>query len=111
MYQLMLVVHSLIAISLIGLLLIQQGKGAEIGASFGAGASNTIFGSQGAGGFMFKLTGSLALLFFASSLMLSYKVSVDARQAKMMAIPHIQKAKDTVLPLPSGMPVPQNKNK
>ena len=57
MYQLLLVVHVLIATVVIGLVLIQHGKGADIGAAFGSGASNTVFGSQGTGGFLFKLTG------------------------------------------------------
>ncbi|NYQ91501.1 preprotein translocase subunit SecG, partial [Escherichia coli] len=75
MYQLILMIHVLIAVILIGLVLIQHGKGADIGAAFGSGASNTLFGSQGTGGFLFKLTGGLAMTFFITSLMLSYMVS------------------------------------
>ena len=75
MYQLVLLVHVFIAVLLIALVLIQHGKGADIGAAFGSGASNTVFGSQGSGGFLFKLTGALAIGFFVTSLTLSYLVA------------------------------------
>ncbi len=70
--QLLLLFHVLISIGLVTLVLLQQGKGAEMGASFGSGASQTIFGSQGSGSFLLKLTGLFALLFFATSLSLGY---------------------------------------
>jgi preprotein translocase subunit SecG len=87
MYQLILIFHVIVAIILIGLVLIQQGKGAEIGASFGSGASSTVFGSQGTGSFLFKLTGGLALTFFMTSLFLSYFVSTRYQKAEQGAIP------------------------
>lgn len=77
MYQLILIFHVLVAISIVGLVLLQHGKGADIGAGFGSGASNTVFGSQGTGGFMFKLTGGLVLVFFSTSLILSSIVSAQ----------------------------------
>lgn len=104
MYQLILMIHVIVAIAVIGLVLIQQGKGAEIGAAFGSGASNTLFGSQGTGGFLFKLTGGLALAFFATSLMLSYLVSVQYQKANQQAIPQ-----QTSVPLES-IPVPADTN-
>ena len=70
--QLLLLFHVLVSIALVTLVLLQQGKGAEMGASFGSGASQTVFGSQGSSSFLFKLTGSLALLFFVTSLSLGY---------------------------------------
>ena len=70
MYEILLVVYLLIAITLVGLVLIQQGKGAEMGASFGAGASNTVFGSSGSGNFLTKATTLLAAGFFIVSLAL-----------------------------------------
>ncbi|MCP3680437.1 MAG: preprotein translocase subunit SecG [Gammaproteobacteria bacterium] len=60
------------AIALVALVLVQQGKGAGMGASLGGGASQTVFGSRGAGSFLLKLTCGLAALFFATSLTLSY---------------------------------------
>ena len=60
----------MVALAVIGLVLVQQGKGASMGASFGAGASNTVFGSSGSGNFMTRATGILATLFFVLSLVL-----------------------------------------
>lgn len=70
MYEILLVVYLLISLALIGLVLIQQGKGADMGASFGAGASNTVFGSSGSGNFLTKTTTLLAAGFFVVSLVL-----------------------------------------
>ncbi len=70
--QFLVLMHVIISIALIALVLIQQGKGAELGATFGSAASQTVFGSQGSGSFLLKLTGLLALLFFVTSLSLGY---------------------------------------
>ncbi len=70
MYQLILFLHVLICIAIIALVLVQHGKGADIGASFGSGASNTVFGSQGSSSFLIKLTGFLAAAFFICCLVL-----------------------------------------
>ena len=70
MYEVLLVVYLLVAITLVGLVLIQHGKGASMGASFGAGASNTVFGSSGSGNFLTKSTAILAIVFFVISLLL-----------------------------------------
>ncbi len=72
--------HVIISIALIALVLIQQGKGAELGATFGSAASQTVFGSQGSGSFLLKLTGLLALLFFVTSLSLGYLAGHTTRQ-------------------------------
>ena len=71
MTYLTIVVHILLAISLIVLVLLQQGKGAEAGAAFGGGASQTVFGSRGSTGFLAKFTGVLVALFFITSLLLA----------------------------------------
>ena len=70
LYQVLIIVYLLIALCLIGLVLIQQGKGADMGASFGAGSSATIFGSSGSGNFLTKATTYLAVGFFVISLLL-----------------------------------------
>ncbi|ALO35313.1 preprotein translocase subunit SecG [Colwellia sp. MT41] len=70
LYQVLIIVYVLIALALIGLVLIQQGKGADMGASFGAGSSATVFGSGGSGNFLTKSTTYLAVAFFAISLIL-----------------------------------------
>jgi len=67
MEQIVLIVHLVLALSIIGLILLQQGKGADMGASFGAGASQTLFGSDGSGNVLTRATAWLAALFFATS--------------------------------------------
>ncbi|AXF78299.1 preprotein translocase subunit SecG [Erwinia tracheiphila] len=70
MYEALLVVFLIVAIGLVGLIMLQQGKGADMGASFGAGSSATLFGSNGSGNFMTRMTAVLATLFFIISLIL-----------------------------------------
>ena len=70
MYEALLVIFLLISIGLVALIMLQQGKGADMGASFGAGASGTLFGSSGSGNFMTRMTAVLATLFFVISLIL-----------------------------------------
>ncbi len=70
MYEILLVIYLIVALALIGLVLIQQGKGADMGASFGSGASNTVFGSSGSGNFLTRATAICATLFIVISLVL-----------------------------------------
>jgi preprotein translocase subunit SecG len=65
--QVILVVHLLVALAIIGLILLQRGKGADVGASFGGGASQTVFGSSGGGNALTSATGWLSAIFFATS--------------------------------------------
>jgi preprotein translocase subunit SecG len=74
------VAHVLIAIAIVGLVLMQHGKGADAGAAFGSGASATVFGSQGSGTFLSKLTGILATIFFVTSLGLAWFASNRDRE-------------------------------
>tara|TARA_B100000902_G_C26770013_1_gene649900 strand:+ start:98 stop:469 length:372 start_codon:yes stop_codon:yes gene_type:complete len=67
MNQLFLIIHLLVALAIIGLIMLQQGKGADVGASFGAGASQTLFGSDGSGNVIAKTTAWLSAVFFATS--------------------------------------------
>jgi len=67
-----LIAHTLIALGIIALVLLQRGKGADAGAAFGAGASGTVFGARGSGSFFSRATAILATAFFASSLTLAY---------------------------------------
>lgn len=71
MENFILIFHFLIAVILIGLVLIQQGKGAEAGASFGSGASQTVFGSAGSWNFFSKATAVLSTIFFVTSISLA----------------------------------------
>ena len=67
-----LITHTLIALGIIALVLLQRGKGADAGAAFGAGASGTVFGARGSGSFFSRATGILAAAFFVTSLTLAY---------------------------------------
>jgi preprotein translocase subunit SecG len=70
--KIILIVHTLIALGIIALVLLQRGKGADAGAGFGAGASGTVFGARGSGSFFTRATAVLATAFFASSLTLAF---------------------------------------
>lgn len=89
MWTTIIVFHVLISIALIGMVLLQQGKGADVGAAFGSGASNTIFGSRGSGSFLTRTTAILFTLFFVTSLTLGY---LSGQRSKT------QKTLDLVLP-------------
>lgn len=75
LHNAILIIHVILSISLVGLVLIQQGKGADMGAAFGSGASNTVFGSQGSASFITRATGIIAALFFVTSLSLAFLVT------------------------------------
>lgn len=75
LYSILVSIDVLLAIGIIGLILIQHGKGADVGAAFGSGASGTVFGSQGSASFLTRLTAILATLFFVNSLALAYLAS------------------------------------
>jgi preprotein translocase subunit SecG len=72
MQTILVIVHLFLAMGLIGLILIQHGKGADAGAAFGSGASATVFGASGSANFLSRATGVLALLFFVTSLALAW---------------------------------------
>lgn len=72
MQTVIVVVHVLAALGLIGLVLLQQGKGADAGAAFGSGASATVFGARGSASFLTRATAVLATVFFLTSLSLAY---------------------------------------
>ena len=82
------VFHLLAALSLVALVLLQQGKGAEAGASFGAGASNTVFGSQGSATFLSKFTAVLAATFFLTALGLGYFAKEKAHELTQAGLPN-----------------------
>jgi preprotein translocase subunit SecG len=72
----MLAVQMISAIAMVGLILVQHGKGADMGAAFGSGGSGSLFGASGSANFLSRTTAVLATLFFASPLMLAYFGSV-----------------------------------
>ena len=87
-FQIILIIHVLLALSLVALILMQHGKGADAGAAFGAGASGSVFGARGANSFMYKLTASVAISFFITSLSLAYlatnEVNADNEETSIM---------------------------
>jgi len=72
LFDIIVLFHVFLCIGLVGLILIQHGKGADAGAAFGSGASATVFGSQGSGSFLTRITAILATTFFVTSLTLAY---------------------------------------
>lgn len=71
-YSITLVVHVLVGLGVIGLVLLQHGKGADMGAAFGSGASGSLFGATGSANFLSRTTAVLATVFFITSLSLAY---------------------------------------
>jgi preprotein translocase subunit SecG len=103
--------HMLAALALIGFILIQHGKGADVGAAFGAGASGSVFGARGSANFLSRTTAILAVVFFATSLILTYVSSQRQDRKGVMeravtetpATPATAPAPATVqVPLPAG---------
>jgi len=71
-FQVILIIHVLLALGLVSLILMQHGKGADAGAAFGAGSAGSVFGARGANSFIYKLTAGVATGFFLTSLTLAY---------------------------------------
>ena len=87
MHTILIVVHLFLALGLIGLVLIQHGKGADAGAAFGSGASGTVFGATGAANFLSRATAVLATLFFITSLTLAwYAMQVTDQPGLMVGV-------------------------
>ena len=87
MSSIILSIHVIIAVVLIGLILVQHGKGADAGAAFGSGASSTVFGSQGSASFLTRLTAGLATAFFLTSLALAYATKTNTTGRSDVDIP------------------------
>ena len=87
METIVLILHVMIAVAMTGFIFLQQGKGAEMGASFGAGASQTVFGSAGSAGFLTKATAVLALLFFVTSITLAIFAKKKVEQPLSIVVP------------------------
>ncbi|MEZ5525386.1 MAG: preprotein translocase subunit SecG [Pseudomonadales bacterium] len=113
MESIILIVHVLLAVAVIALILLQHGKGADMGASFGAGASQTVFGSSGSANFMTRMTAILATLFFVTSFGLAIIAKDKAVESAGAGIPEVvtvEPADDSALPeiredaLPEGQP-------
>lgn len=110
MYQFILLVHMFIAVLIVALVLVQQGKGATMGAAFGSGASQTIFGSRGSGSFLFKITLGLGVLFFATSIVLN-NMATRAYKQQTAVGPLTQLTKQIETPAPINLPDTKKENK
>jgi len=106
---LIIFVHVLVSLALVGLVLIQRGKGAEAGAAFGSGASQTVFGSRGSASFLTRTTAILATIFFATSLSLAYftQRNTDVKSVTDIVAPAATVENETQVetpPVPDDMP-------
>ena len=90
METLILVVHVVAALVLVGLILLQHGKGADVGAAFGSGASGSLFGASGSANFLSRTTAVLAMVFFLTSLALTYFSTRKTEPKGVMATPPAQ---------------------
>lgn len=98
----LLVIDILACAGLIGLILLQHGKGADVGAAFGSGASQTVFGSQGSASFLTRTTAVLAVVFFAASLGLAY---LSGQHAKTAGV--VERLAPITTPADKPAPAPQ----
>lgn len=103
MESILLVVHVIVALVIIGLIMLQQGKGAEMGASFGSGSSQTVFGSVGSGNFFSRMTAILAAVFFATSFALAV-IAKNSVELKDPLIPELE----TLTEVPAAAPAVTN---
>ena len=104
------VVHVLTAVVLVGLVLMQHGKGADMGAAFGTGSAGSVFGSRGSANFLSRSTAVAAAVFFATSLSLTYLYSHPAQQQGVMD--KINPATTQTLPVaPAAAPADDSQSK
>ena len=114
-FNLVLLVHVLAGLGVIGLVLMQHGKGADMGAAFGSGASGSLFGSSGSANFLSRTTAVLAMVFFITSLSLAYLAShapkAPPSAGESISVP-AKTVPDTEVPVPevkpeNGIPDPE----
>jgi len=92
MYQFVLIIHILACVSLITLVIVQQGKGATVGSAFGSGASQTVFGSRGSGSVLLKITIGFVIVFFSTSMAMNFMASRAVKQVKQIELPALPAA-------------------
>jgi len=103
LYQVIIVIHILLGIGIIGLVLMQQGKGADAGAAFGSGGSGSVFGAQGSASFLSRTTAIFATLFFLTSLGLAVLSGLHGKKADLIDTISVEQVK-------SDVPLSQNKS-
>jgi preprotein translocase subunit SecG len=100
----LVVLHLFLALGLVGLILIQHGKGADMGAAFGSGASATVFGARGSASFLTRATAALATLFFLTSMVLAYYAAQGRDETSILD--SLQTGEEVQTERPSEVPVP-----
>jgi preprotein translocase subunit SecG len=103
-FPIILVFHVLSALGIIGLVLVQHGKGADMGAAFGSGASGSLFGATGSANFLSRTTAALAVVFFLTSLSLAYVASNKPKTSGSVMQDAVQSS-----PVPSSAPADDGK--
>jgi len=112
---LILVIHVLAALAIVGLVLLQHGKGADVGAAFGSGSAGSVFGSSGSANFLSRMTAIAAVIFFLTSLGLTYFSTSKPDGKGLMATPPPAQDKSLpgqippTVPAPGGQPAPAGK--
>lgn len=111
LYSAILAVHILVGIAVIGLVLVQHGKGADMGAAFGSGASGSLFGASGSANFLSRTTAVFATVFFLTSLGLSY-MATNRTQAPAASVMDHAKDEPAAAPQPApAQPAPESDSK
>src|SRR5688500_385500 len=101
-----LVFHILAALAIVGLVLLQHGKGADVGAAFGSGSAGSVFGSSGSANFLSRMTAVAAVIFFLTSLGLTYFSGSKSDTKGLMATPPPAQEKSLPSQIPPTAPAP-----
>lgn len=96
LFQIIIVIHVLLGIGIVGLILMQQGKGADAGAAFGSGGSGSVFGAQGSASFLSRSTAIFASLFFITSLVLAMLSGYQGKKTDIMDAPVVEQLQSDV---------------
>jgi preprotein translocase subunit SecG len=106
MYAVLLILHVALGLGMIGVILIQTGKGADIGAAFGGGSSQTVFGGRGPTTFLHRLTTAIAALFMATSILLTVYAVRQQQPTSVIPEEPAQTAPAESAPAQPAEPVP-----
>jgi preprotein translocase subunit SecG len=104
METLILVIHVLAALAIVGLVLLQHGKGADVGAAFGSGSAGSVFGSSGSANFLSRMTAVAAVVFFLTSLGLSFYSGSRSESKGLMATPPATQDQSLPAQIPPSVP-------
>ncbi len=107
MISILLVIHVLLSLAIIGLIMLQRGKGADAGAALGGGSSGSVFGARGAANFLSRTTAVLAAAFFSTSLGLAYFSAQMGTESSVDSGSVLQQSAEkpaTEMPMPSDVP-------